>query len=51
MAFSWNIKCKEFIGMEIRFVQQELLRKLVEAYPTSHNVQNCVHTTAGDDLH
>ena len=49
MACSLYIKCKEFIGVEIQLNQQDLLRKLIEAYCTSHNVQNCVHTTAGDD--
>ena len=51
MTCSLYTKCKEFIAVEIKVIQQELLRKLIEAYRTYHNVQNCVHTTAGDDLH
>ena len=39
----------EIIGIEIKVFQQELLRKLKEAYSTSHNVRNCIHATAGDD--
>lgn len=45
------MKFEEFVGMEITIVQQDLVRTLIEAYRTSHNVQNCVHTTAGDDEH